>query len=61
MELDCPNSAYDTFMKLYTNIFNTAFPLRENVTPKKYKKHSNWITKGLVHSSNHKHKLLLKN
>ena len=42
------------------NIFNTAFPLRENVTKKKNKKHSNWITKGLVHSSNHKHKLLLK-
>ena len=34
MDLDCPNSAYNTFMKLYTNIFNTAFPLRENVTPK---------------------------
>ena len=28
MELNCPNSAYNTFMKLYTNIFSTAFPLR---------------------------------
>ncbi len=55
----CPDKAYNHMMKLYTEAHNLAFPLKTTETPKKYKKHSPWITKGLIQSSLTQANLLL--
>ena len=56
---NCPNSAYNKFMKLFTNAHNTSFPLKSCKTPRKFTKHHPWITRGLIQSSITKSKLLL--
>ena len=56
--INCPNEAYDKFMETYCAAHDVAFPLRKHISPRKFQKHSAWITKGLVQSSIRKNKLL---
>ena len=59
-EATSPDSAYDNFMHLYFDAYDTAFPLTEIKTPRKYIKRLPWFTKGLIRSSITKSKLLRK-
>ena len=59
LEIICPNLAYDTFLNIYMEAYNAAFPIKTSIIPKKYIKKSPWITKGLVQSSITKSKLHL--
>ena len=58
MNIDCPNIAYDTFLKLYLNAFDEAFPLKDINVRSKYIKREPWFTSGLLKSSKTKSKLL---
>ena len=53
-------SAYDTFISLYTDKFNQAFPLKTLRMVLKYTKRSPWISSGILKSSLTKAKLLKK-
>ena len=53
------NYAYNTFLKIYQEHFETAFPLKTKRENNKYVKCEPWMTAGLVISSNNKHKLFL--
>jgi len=55
---DCPNKAYDAFMSIFRDIFERAFPIVYTKPARKYIKHSQWLTKGLLKSSILKSKLL---
>ena len=44
LESNCPNNAYDIFVKLYTETFNKCFPLGEYKTKSKYIKCDPWHT-----------------
>ena len=61
LDANCVNVAYDNFIQLYTQAFETAFPPKSQNIPKKYIKRSMWMTNGLVQSSVNKQKLLIKN
>ena len=52
------NLAYNSFLDIYKEAYDLAFPLKEIRLIKKYNKRSPWITKGLVNSSITKSKLL---
>ena len=58
MNIDCPNIACDTFLKLYLNAFDEAFPLKDIKVRAKYIKREPWFTSGLLKSSKTKSKLL---
>ena len=57
---DSPNDAYHSFMELYTNAFNQAYPVKSIKTPKKYSKREPWVTNGILTSSLTKSKFLKK-
>ena len=59
---DCQNvdEAYDRFMTLYNEAFNTAFPLHIPTHNKKFNKREPWVTNGFLISSIHKQKLYVK-
>ena len=60
LNITCPNEAYNTFISLYKDLFDMAFPLRDVKVHKKYIKREPWITRGLLVSSNIKMKLFRK-
>jgi hypothetical protein len=60
LKKDCPNEAYDEFMKKYLNIFEMSFPLRAVKQNKKFIKREPWVTPALLASSRHKAKLFTK-
>ena len=60
LETACPNQAYNTFMKLYTDVFNHSFPLREYTNKSKHVKREPWYSTGLLVSSKKKAKLFSK-
>jgi hypothetical protein len=60
LNTDCPDSAYDKFMSVFTDIFNEAFPLLKTRFNKRYMKREPWVSTGLLTSSRHKAKLFKK-
>ena len=60
LHITCPDQAYDTFMDIFTETHNIAFPLKQNIIPKRYLQRSVWMTNGLLHSSITKSKLFMK-
>jgi hypothetical protein len=58
MEIECPNNAFNTFMTLYKDAFESAFPLKLIKPNKKYITREPWVTPGLLVSSRTKAKLL---
>ena len=54
--IECPNTAYDEFMKIYSAIFNKSFPLHES----RFLKRQPLLTSGLLTSSCTKAKLFAK-
>ena len=59
MKINCPETSYNEFMKLYKASFEKAFPLRLVKINKKYIKRDPWMTLGLLTSPRHKCKLFL--
>ena len=59
LQIDCPNEAYSTFINLYKQPFDIAFPLRTIKVGSRHIKREPWMTAGLLNSSRHKSKLLL--
>ena len=60
MNFQFPDEAYNCIMKIYSNEFDTSFPLK-TVTPKqKLIKREPWFTHGLLTSSLNKNKLYHK-
>ncbi len=59
-EIPCANQAYDTFLKIYREIYDRAFPLKQLKYSRKLNKHDPWISEGIRKSSKTKHKLLVK-
>ena len=59
-QTNCPNKAYDAFMKLYKQIFEETFPLKNIRVNKKFIKQQPWVTNGLLTSGRRKQKLYLK-
>ena len=57
--MTCPNMAYNKFMKLYSNLFNNSFPLRDAKLSKTIKREP-WFTIGLLNSSRQKAKLFTR-
>ncbi len=57
---DCPNEAYNEFLKLYTSSFEKSFPLHEINTKSRFIKREPWFTLGLVTSSIKRAKLFSK-
>ena len=57
---DCPNVAYEEFMKKYYNVFEISFPLRAVKPNKKFIKREPWVTPALLTSSRNKAKLFAK-
>ena len=55
---DCPNEAYTTFIDIYKNVYDTAFPMKKITVPRRFIKRKPWLTKGLLKSSLSKSKLL---
>ena len=53
----CPNESYNKFIKLYTELFEKTFPLREYKHNSKHLKKEPWFTAGLLTSSKKKKKL----
>jgi len=51
LETQCANTSYDTFINSYMGAYNYAFPKLNCKAQNKYRKHSPWITKGLIQSS----------
>ncbi len=56
----CPNEAYNEFMNLYGDAFNTSFPIIETPNKPAYLKREPWFTTGLIESSKTKAKLFSK-
>ena len=54
------NAAYNTFISLYKNTFNTAFPLIETKLCKRCIKKEPWVSTELLTSLRMKSKLLYK-
>ena len=60
MNFQSPDEAYNCFMKIYPNAFDTSFPIK-TITPKqKLIKREPWFTPGLLTSSLNKNKLYHK-
>ena len=59
-QMDCPNKAFDEFIRLYENAFEKAFPLCSVRPNKKCIRREPWVTQGLLTSSRKKAKLLVK-
>ena len=60
LQIDCPNEAYSKFINLYKQPFDMAFPIRTIKVVSRNIKREPWMTAGLLNSSRHKSKLLLK-
>ncbi len=60
MQENCPNAAYNTFIQLYKEAFETSFPLKQIKPNKKFIRRDPWITPALLVSSRTKAKLLEK-
>lgn len=58
--LECPsaNEAYNLFLDIYKEIFETLFPIKTKQVGKRFVKKESWMTLGLLQSANNKHKLL---
>ena len=56
----CPNTAYNKFIKLYIEPYNTAFPLVSKRLHKKNIKREPWVTNEFLISANQKSTLLKK-
>jgi len=54
------NAAYNTFISLYKNTFNTTFPLIETKLCKRYIKKEPWVLTGLLTSLRTKYTKLRK-
>ena len=46
-----PDDAYDTFLDIYTSLFNHACPLKQIRMKRKYIKREPWVTSGIPTSS----------
>ena len=57
---DSVDQAFEHFEKLYTESFNSAFPLKTVTVRNKLIKREPWATKGFINSSNNKTKLYQK-
>lgn len=57
--IECPNVAYNEFIKLYSTLFNKSFPLRNSISSN-FMKREPWFTIGLLTSSRTKAKLFTK-
>ena len=55
-QIHCANKAYDKFLKIFTKIYDKAFPVCK-IRIKTKSLLSPWITKGILKSSKRKHKL----
>ena len=55
---ECPNSAYNTFLHIYRDAYDKAFPLKNVKTSRRYIKRQPWITQGILNSSINKCRLL---
>ncbi len=55
---NCPNQAYDQFIGIYKQVFDTAFPVRVFEPNKNYVKREPWMTAGLLTSLHTKQTLL---
>ena len=55
---ECPNSAYNTFLHIYKDAYDKAFPLKNVKTSRRYIKRQPWITQGILNSSINKCRLL---
>ena len=55
---DCPNEAYNKFIYIYDNAFNTALPTKRIKLTRRYVKREPWMTHGLLNASVNKYKLL---
>ena len=60
LESSCPDHAYNIFIKLYLDVFDKCFPLREYKIISKHVKRQPWYTLGLLTSSKKKNKLFSK-
>ena len=58
VNIECPNIAYNTFLRLYLIAFNDSFPLRDVNVRSKYVRREPWFTPDLLASSLTKAKLL---
>ena len=58
VNIECPNIAYNTFLRLYLIAFNDSFPLRDVNVRSKYIRREPWFTPDLLASSLTKAKLL---
>ena len=55
-QIHCANKAYDKFLKIFTKIYDKAFPVCK-IRIKTKSLLSPWITKGILKSSKREHKL----
>jgi len=58
MDIECPNNAFNAFMTLYKDAFESTFPLKSIKQNRKYITRKPWVTAGLFVSSRTKIKLL---
>ena len=56
---NCPNNAYNEFLRIFFDLYNEAFP-NQNIKIKRKSFNSPWMTKGLVKSSKKKQRLYEK-
>ena len=54
-----PNDAYEYFLKVFSGIYDLAFPLK-TISVKRKNQQNTWMTKGLLKSSKRKQKLYEK-
>ena len=48
MEIECPNNAFNPFMTLYKDAFESAFPIQSIKSNRKYITREPWVTPGLL-------------
>ena len=60
MQKTCPNESYNTFMEIYKQSFDKAFPMKYIRPNKKFIKKEAWMSAGLLESMRHKGKLFIK-
>jgi len=58
--LNCTNDAYNLFIRLYTDAYESSFPLKKITINRKSIKREPWMTVGLLNSSKTKSKLYIK-
>jgi hypothetical protein len=60
LESTCPDESYNNFLRVYLNIFDKCFPLRDIKHRSKLMKREPWYTPGLLTSAKKKAKLFCK-